>query len=246
MVSLRVPTIWIDGLTVYEGGVGESADALFAARLACSYHEQVSGSVWTSDVTALAGEDYLSVNDTIVLPAGEVEVLVPVTVLGDDVDEDHEHFDLNLSLDPGDAVQPFGPASGLIYNDDFCAQPPGFWESNPEMWMVDSLEIGGVEYDSATLLWLLSYRGSDISHELARELVAAKLNLAVGSDPSILPTVDAADDFLSRFPPGSQPSGHAKQEGRELVDMLLTYNDSGCPLAMRTGGTRLYCDACGG
>jgi hypothetical protein len=244
LVSLRVPTIWVDSMTVYEGGAGESLESHFVTRLACDFYEEVRGWVWTSDGTALDGEDYLAADEPIVLAPGETEALVPVTVLGDVVDEDHEHFDVNLTLEPGQAVQPFGTSSGVIYNDDFCGQPPTFWETHPEMWPVEYLSIGGVEYDSATLLWLLSYSGSDVSHELARELVATKLNLAIGSDPSILATVKAADEYLRWFPPGSQPSGQDKQEGKDLLDALTPYNDSGCTPLRHAGGRREYCYAC--
>jgi hypothetical protein len=240
LVSLRVPTIWVDSMTVYEGGGGETFETVFASRLACGYDEETRGWVWTSDGTAIDGEDYLAVDEPFVIVPGEIEAPVPVIVLGDGIDEDHEHFDVNLTLDSGRAVAPFGTAEGVIYNDDFCGQPPTFWENTPEMWPVDRLVIGSVEYDSETLMWLLSYSGSDVSHELARELVAAKLNLAVGSDPSLLPTVDAADNFLTRFPPGSQPSGHDKQEGRDLTEVLTDANDSGCSMVRRIDG-----DPCG-
>jgi hypothetical protein len=239
--------MWVDGLTVYEGGQGESVEAPFAAQLACGYFEELRGWIWTSDRTAVDGEDYLASDEPFVMAPGEIEAVVPVTVLGDGRDEDHEYFDVNLTLDPdpGPAVTLFGAGVGVIYNDDFCAQAPSFWQANPDEWPVDSLVLGGIEYNSATLLWLLSYDGSDISHELARELVAARLNLAIGSDPSIYETVDAADDFLTRFPPGSQPSGQEKKEGRTLTDTLIPYNDSGCPLIRRVGGRRQYCDPCG-
>jgi hypothetical protein len=245
LVSLRIPTIWIDGLTVYEGADGESSEALFAARMACGFFDEVRGWVWTSDGTAVAGMDYVAADEPIVVAPGDIEALVPVTIIGDANDEDHERFDVNLTLDDSPAVTLFNPADGIIYNDDFCGVSPEFWLTKPEMWPVDSLVLGGVEYDSATLLWLLGYSGSDVSHQLARELTATKLNLAVGSDPSIIPTVEAADDFLTRFPPGSQPTGRDKQDGRELVDELIPYNDSGCTPTRRVDGRREYCEPCG-
>jgi hypothetical protein len=245
LVSVRVPTIWIDSRTVYEGSDGETFETIFASRLACGHDGETTGWVWTSDGTALDGEDYLAVDQPFLIVPGDIEALVPVIVLGDDIDEDHEYFDVNLTLEPGPAVAPFGTAIGIIYNDDFCGQPPVFWEATPEMWPVDRLIIGSVEYDMETLIWLLSYSGSDVSHELARELVAAKLNLAVGSNPSILATVDEADAFLTRFPPGSKPSGQDKQEGRDLADVLTDYNDSGCTMVRRISGRREYCDPCG-
>ena len=59
--------------------------------------------------------------------------------------------------------------------------------------------------------------------------MAAKLNVAGGSDPSIQPTIDAADAYLMMYPVGSRPNGAAKAEGEMLKDELCYYNELGCP-----------------
>ncbi len=58
--------------------------------------------------------------------------------------------------------------------------------------------------------------------------MATKLNLVKGSDPTILPVVEAADAFLEIYPPGSDPRGEARQEGNAIKDDLDAYNNS-CP-----------------
>jgi len=49
-----------------------------------------------------------------------------------------------------------------------------------------------------------------------------------GSDPSILPTVEAADAFLVEYPPGSRPRGEAGDEAERLKDELDEYNNREC------------------
>ncbi len=74
---------------------------------------------------------------------------------------------------------------------------------------------------------------------MARQLGATKLNLAVGSDPFILPTVKAADLFLVDFPPGSNPKGQDKQAALALKDVRAVTNRRAIvgftsPLAVRS------------
>jgi hypothetical protein len=222
--SLRAPTIVVDDLDVYEGDVGFRQE-LFSVRLACPYAEEVTVDFTTTDQTAVAGEDYLANTGTAVLPVGETAYSIPVDVVGDEVDEPHETFSVDLSnAQPPEAILLDDQGVCLIFNDDFCAQDTVYWVNRPELWPVTTLEIGGVAYDQPELLELLGYRGNDLAHELAAELIATKLNLLRGSDPSIQSIVDTADAFLAQYPPGSRPSGAAKQEARNLIRDLSDYN----------------------
>ena len=148
------------------------------------------------------------------------------------MDEPHESFLADLTLvEPTDAVLLDGEGLGIIFNDDFCPREAAYWFQVPaENWPVGSLEIGGVTYEYAELLTLLSHSGrTDESLTLASELVATKLNLAQGSKPgSVLPVVEQADLFLVEWPPGSKPNGHAAKEARELANHLKEYNQQEC------------------
>ena len=75
---------------------------------------------------------------------------------------------------------------------------------------------------------MLSYEGDDLAGEIAREQVAAKLNLARGSVPGILPIVQEADEFLTAYPPGSDPEGDDRILGEQVLDQLSGYNRSQC------------------
>ena len=84
-----------------------------------------------------------------------------------------------------------------------CVAPgtPGYWKNHPEAWPVSSLTLGSRTYSQAELLMLLSLptRG-DASIKMAHHLIAAKLNLLVGTDPApISDAIAEADALLSPF-----------------------------------------------
>jgi len=82
-----------------------------------------------------------------------------------------------------------------------CPQGQGFWENHPEAWPVTSLTLGSQTYTQAELLALFDTppRG-DASLILADQLIAAKLNIANGADPTpISATIADADRLLSSF-----------------------------------------------
>ena len=93
---------------------------------------------------------------------------------------------------------------------------------------MEYLDLGGVEYEMAALLEFLDANARDASLALARQLVATKLNLAVGSDPFILTTVEEADHFLVEFSPGSNPRGDDRQRALALKNDLDAYNNLDC------------------
>jgi len=76
-----------------------------------------------------------------------------------------------------------------------CTRGPGFWKQNPSAWPVSSLVLGTVSYTATQLLSILDQpaHGNGLVI-LAHQLIAAKLNLANGADPtSIAATIAAAD-----------------------------------------------------
>ena len=82
-----------------------------------------------------------------------------------------------------------------------CPLGQGFWKNYPGAWPVTSLTLGRQTYTQAQLLTILTtpIRG-DASLILADQLIAAKLNIANGSDPTpISTTITDADSLLSQF-----------------------------------------------
>src|SRR5439155_2881467 len=121
-----------------------------------------------------------------------------------------------------------------------CPEGLGFWKNHPELWPVSSLTLGSQAYAQAELLTLLtSPVAGDASVLLARQLIAAKLNLANGSDPTpITSTIADADGLLSGFA-GKLPCGVRTNSatGQAMVhdsSTLDQYNSGGLTPACGT------------
>ncbi len=235
---IRAATVEVTDSSWYEGDTG-AASAVVAVRLACPYYQDVLVDLATVDDTAVAGEDYQATTAAVLLPVGETDRSVVVEVFGDRLVEGHEEFLVEVqSVDPFDAVQLTQQAIGVILDDDRCASRPSWWLANPGL-LPDRLALGWVVYGRSELTAFLGYNGGDVSLEVARELTAARLNLSLGSPPSIVTTAGAADAYLALHPPGSDPSGDAKQQGKDFRDALKHYNKAPCklgaPLEMPAG-----------
>ncbi len=112
-----------------------------------------------------------------------------------------------------------------------CPLSQGFWKNHSSQWPVSALTLGSQSYNKAELLALLRTPVfGNASLNLARQLIAAKLNLANGADPGpIAATIASADSLLSGFSgklpyrvPSSSPVGQALVD---LAGMLESYNN---------------------
>jgi hypothetical protein len=76
-----------------------------------------------------------------------------------------------------------------------CTYTIGYWKTHPEAWPVGSLTLGNNSYTAAELLDILNTpAGGNGLITLAHQLIAAKLNIAAGADPTpIAGTIAAAD-----------------------------------------------------
>ena len=97
-----------------------------------------------------------------------------------------------------------GAASGLgntvsafTTDSDNCTYTQGYWKNHEEAWPVLSLTIGSVNYTKAELLGIFgqSVAGNGLV-SLAHQLIAAKLNIAAGADPTDASTAIASADAL--------------------------------------------------
>ena len=239
--SLRTATVNVADAWQYEGNCTSCGKMNFPVTLSCSFHESVTLGFATTDGSALAGEDYLTATGSVTLSTGETELSIPVTVVGDHMDEDHETFGLQLELPgPADAVLLDGAAVGRIVNDDFCRKELDWWVDNVDAWPVEQLTVGAEELDQQALIDLLNTDSGDKATKLAKELVATKFNLAEGSAPWILSWVEAADAFLVDFPPGSDPQGTDASEAKHLRRPLVRYNGTDCGNPLRRTRSRRW------
>lgn len=85
-----------------------------------------------------------------------------------------------------------------------CPRSPGFWKNHPDEWPLDQLRLGSFTYTKGALLWMVTMpTQGDASLILARQLIAAKLNTAIGAPPPA-GTIALADSLLGAYA-GSLP-----------------------------------------
>jgi hypothetical protein len=84
-----------------------------------------------------------------------------------------------------------------------CSPAQRYWKNNPALWPVSSLVLGSQTYSKTELLKILKTAvgtgpKSDASLILADQPIAAKLNIANGSDPTpVSSIITDADSLLS-------------------------------------------------
>jgi hypothetical protein len=113
-----------------------------------------------------------------------------------------------------------------------CPRSHGHWKNNPDLWPTESLLVGDESYTKQELLDVLallvgSGKSADASLILARQLIAAKLNILNGSDPAaIADSIAAADALLAaqtgKLPYGIRPSGTTGQAMVSVASLKLT------------------------
>ena len=106
---------------------------------------------------------------------------------------------------------------------------PGYWAQHPEAWPVESIEIGGVTYTKAqAIMYMTMPVQGDKTKTMFPSLVAAKLNVIIGNDPScVAGTITAADAWMTSYPVGSNVRGNSDAWGvGEPLNMTLDdYNN---------------------
>ena len=117
---------------------------------------------------------------------------------------------------PGAFDLSYDGAGPLVWGDAFvvkfsippppCPHSQGFWKNHPADWPVLTLDLGSETYDQAELIALLKTppRG-DATIILAKQLIAAKLNIANGSDPAPVSTEITDADGLYASQTGRLP-----------------------------------------
>src|SRR5262249_58464977 len=92
-----------------------------------------------------------------------------------------------------------------------CPVSQSFWKNDPPAWPVGTLMLGSQTYTESELLAVLQMRTAhDASLKLADQLIAAKLNIASGSDPTTIGTTVADADRLLALFAGKLPYGVAQ------------------------------------
>ena len=118
-----------------------------------------------------------------------------------------------------------GPDGGSEPSD--CTKTQGYWKNHEEAWPVGSLTLGATTYSQVQLLAILRepVRGNGLI-SLAHQLIAAKLNVAVGASGSADVIADA-DLLIASLVVPPVGSGTLKtKDTSELVGKLDAFNNS--------------------
>ena len=123
---------------------------------------------------------------------------------------------LHFSFD----VIPTGPGTGT----------PGYWMNHPEAWPVPAITIGGQTYSmEEAIAYMWAPVAGDKTLTMFPALVAAKLNVLIGTDAScIASTIAAADAWMALHPVGSNViagKGSPWGAAEPLYLMLDNYNN---------------------
>lgn len=90
------------------------------------------------------------------------------------------------------------------------------WSQRTAEWPTDALYLGDTPLDQAEAIDLLELPSDDAQDRLAAALVVAELNLAAGTDDTLLPTVYAAHAWFSNH----AAAGGADEEALALAEAL--------------------------
>jgi uncharacterized protein (DUF2345 family) len=110
-----------------------------------------------------------------------------------------------------------------------CPKTMQYWKDTPGEWPVSTLTLGTESYTKPQLIRILKKRSSrDASLVLSDELIAVKLNVALGSEElaAIATAISDADALLSQNPHGPvKPASTLGLAMIALADTLASYND---------------------
>ncbi len=105
------------------------------------------------------------------------------------------------------------------------AKRPAFWRRHPEVWPVDSIEIGGISYTKTEAREMM--RGCfrhRVIKRLFRHTLAAKLNVANGVPGEMSQLIADADFFLASHDFHSRQPRSERRDARALKNELREFN----------------------
>ncbi len=109
-----------------------------------------------------------------------------------------------------------------------CTYTIGYWKNHPTVWPVTSLTLGTVTYSATDLMSILNQSvGGNGLISLAHQLIAAKLNIAAGADPTaIAGTISSADALIGGLVVPPVGSGYLPTSSTSsLTQALDDYNN---------------------
>jgi hypothetical protein len=142
------PNLTISDVFKLEGNGGNS-NMDFVLKLSSPATREVSVRVATKESFAKAGEDYIAVDQKVIFSAGESQKTVSVSIVGDDLKEGVDDFQLALS-EPVNCVIISNYATGTIDNDDTKIPVTDLGYTTPTSYAGKSL-VWADEFNSSSL-----------------------------------------------------------------------------------------------
>lgn len=176
----------------------------------------------SSTATYSFGETWSAALDGSYLVSGEFRVF-DVFVDGHNMTSDT----FAVTLDCGDS----GPSTSCVYT-------PRYWVAHPDQWPLTSMRVADQTLDQPDLLQAMTLFENRPLSFLLGDLIAARLNLALGGSAEIQPVVDKADMLLTQHFAERPRAGHFKREVNALRRALRAYNRQGCSEDVMTEFTR--------
>jgi len=109
-----------------------------------------------------------------------------------------------------------------------CTYTQGFWKNHSDAWPVQNLMLGAVSYNASQLLLILNRpaQGNGLI-TLAHQLIATKLNIANGADPTaVQQTASVADAMIGGLIIPPIGNGYLSPgQTSNLTDTLTEYNE---------------------
>ena len=109
-----------------------------------------------------------------------------------------------------------------------CTYTQGYWKNHSDVWPLQSLTLGAVSYNQSQLLQILNRpaQGNGLLI-LAHQLIAAKLSIANGADPTaVQQDVINADNMVGGLIVPPIGNGYlSPSQTSELTETLTEYNE---------------------
>jgi len=141
----------------------------------------------------------LAPNQSVVVEIGDLLQETGVTGTTDELQYGQSYYFTGFGLDEnGNAASEFSvTVSGNTTSSVNCTYTLGYWKNHEDLWPSASVTLGTVVYSAAQadLIFDESVAGNGLI-SLAHQLIAAKLNIANGADPTAASAAIAAADAL--------------------------------------------------
>jgi hypothetical protein len=198
-------------LTIRAGATG--APAGFSVQWMKAADLAAQGGVWPSDENSFCRASFSGVpwcSNYNLTPDAEVQV-----VISDDlIDACGASSECNTPLDCDTVYvfRAFAHANNQFQRGPFsygqcstapcgggggCTYTQGYWKNHSDAWPVQNLTLGTINYPQVQLLQIFNQPAAgNGSISLAHQLIAAKLNIANGADPSAIQSAISSADSL--------------------------------------------------